>query len=201
MKIIDFVFYYVMKVFLKILLSLFYKVKINNPENIPKHGAALLAGNHTSWLDTLILSISTNRRIWFVTGDFILDVPIMKNIVQHLYILPMRRNAGKSGIKLAVNKLNEQKLVCIFPEGGLTPTGEIQRFRNGVSIIQKEANVPVVPFYLDGAIDAWSEFQPKFKMFCKMSVTFGEPFYPQQTKETDIANEIKEKVIALKANL
>ena len=125
----------------------------------------ILAGNHTSWIDTLVIVTAMKTKFWFVTGDFILDVPIMRDLVQHLYILPMRRKHGKEGINLAVNKLKEKKPVCIFPEGEITPTGEMLRFRNGVSIIQRASNAPIIPFYIAGASETWSIVQPKFKLF------------------------------------
>ncbi len=199
MKIIDFIFYYFMKLVILTAMRLLYKLEVKNAPKLNKNNKGVLfVGNHSSWFDTLILTYGVNHRIWFVTGDFILDVPVMRTLVKHLYILPMRKKHGKEGIELAINKLKEGKPVCIFPEGEITPTGEMLRFRSGVSVIQKEANVPIIPFYIDGASEAWSIVQPKLKFFKKITITFGEPYYPKQENNQDASQEIKEQVLLLK---
>lgn len=198
MKIIDFIFYYFMKSIILVLMKLFYKVEVKNAPKLGKNKGVLFVGNHSSWYDTLILTYGVGHRVWFVTGDFILNVPFMRTLVKHMYILPMRKSHGKEGIELAVNKLKEGRPVCIFPEGEITPTGEMLRFRSGVSVIQKNANVPIIPFYIDGASEAWSIVQPKLKLFMKMTITFGEPFYPKNENNNEASQEIKEKVVLLK---
>ena len=84
--------------------------------------------------------------------------------------------------------------VCIFPEGELTKNGELQRFRNGVSKIQHASNVPVIPFYVDGAYDIWSKKQKKQLFFKPIKLRFGKPFLPTAQSDTDVASEIKSKV-------
>ena len=198
MKIIDFIFYHFMKFVILTLMLLFYKVEVKNKPKLTRGKGVLFVGNHSSWYDTLILTYGVNHRIWFVTGDFILNVPVMRTLVRHMYILPMTKKHGKEGIKLAINKLKEGKPVCIFPEGEITPTGEMLRFRKGVSVIQKVANVPIIPFYIDGASEAWSIVQPKLKLFKKISITFGEPYYPKQENHSEASKEIQEQVLLLK---
>lgn len=198
MKVVDFFIYYFMKFIILTLMKLLYKVEVKNKPDLSKSKAFLFVGNHSSWFDTLILTYGVGHRVWFVTGDFILDVPVMRSLVKHMYILPMRKKHGKEGIELAVNKLKEGRPVCIFPEGEITPTGEMLRFRSGVSVIQKAANVPIIPFYIDGAADAWSIVQPKLKFFKKITISFGEPFYPQMENNNEASQEIKDKVVLLK---
>ena len=199
MNAFNWIFYNICKFTAFVLMKIFCRMEIRNKEVLPPHNkAVLLVGNHTSWLDKLLVSFATLRHTWFVTGDFILDVPVMNWIVKQVGIIQMRRGCGKQGIELAVNKLKEGKIVCIFPEGVLTSDGEIQRFRTGVGIIQKAAQVPVIPFYIDGAYDIWSFKYKLPRLFRKATITFGEPFLPQEEKESDIAQEIKAKVLELK---
>ena len=198
MKIFDFIFYHFMKFIILTLMKLFYKVEVKNAPKLTRGKGVLFVGNHSSWYDTLILTYGVNHRIWFVTGDFILNVPVMRSLVKHMYILPMTKKHGKEGIKLAVNKLKEGRPVCIFPEGEITPTGEMLRFRKGVSVIQKAADVPIIPFYIYGASEAWSIVQPKLKLFKKITIYFGEPYYPKEENYTDAAKEIQEQVLLLK---
>ena len=198
MKVFDFIFYYFMKLIILTLMKLLYKVEVKNRPDLSKSKAFLFVGNHSSWFDTMILTYGVGHRVWFLTGDFIFNVPVMRTLVKHMYIIPMRKNQGKESIELAVKKLHENRPVCIFPEGEITPTGEMLRFRSGVSVIQKNANVPIIPFYIDGASEAWSIVQPKLKFFKKITITFGEPFYPQKENNNEASQEIKDKVVLLK---
>ncbi len=197
MNLFDFIFYNTVKVFVNIFFRTAFRLEIKNSSLIPRKGGVLLVGNHSSWFDTLFLNCAIRRPLWFVTGEFILGVPILSEIVKHLCIIPIRKNSGTEGISATIKKLQEGNVVCIFPEGQLTRDGELQRFRNGVSVIQKETNLPIIPFYIRGAYETWSLGQKKPQFFRKVELILGEPFLPTQEKDSDIANEIREKVKSL----
>jgi len=197
MSTFGFLFYNFIKIAFGWIFALLYPFKVVNGSVIPKDGGALIVGNHSSWLDTLFLSVSMKRDLWFCTGDFILDVPVMGWLVKQLPVIPMRKNSGQKAIEQAVKKIQEGCVVCIFPEGTLTKDGNLQRFRNGIAHIQRQANVPLIPFYLHGAINTWSVLQKKPAFFKKVKLTYGEPFVPVSEKDGDIANEIRNKVLEL----
>ncbi len=198
MKVFDYLFYKFNRAWLISLVSSLVNIKTINNEFIPKTGGALLVGNHSSWIDTIVLSAATKRPIWFVTGPFILKVPVMGRLVRHLCIIPIDNKQGKKALDVAIQKVNEGNIVCIFPEGELTQSGEMLRFRHGVSVIQKQTNVPVVPFFLKGAYDVWSYKEKIPKLFRTVELIFDKPFIPVAEKEADITEEIKNKVVALK---
>lgn len=194
----DKIFYYTIKILMLTYMHLLYKLEVKGSCYVPKAGGVLLVGNHSSWIDTPILVNGINRRFWFVSGDFIMQYPIMQALLKHLFVIHLSKKDSKKGIAQTIEKLKEDEAVCIFPEGELTYTGETQRFRNGVSIIQKATNVPIVPFYIDGAFDIWSRKQTKQLFFKKIKLTFGEPFVPHAQTDKEIAVEIREKVLTLK---
>ena len=199
MKILDFILYNSVKSVGKILFRFLYEVEIVNEQAIPPKGGILLAGNHSSWLDTLFLNYAIKRPLYFVTGDFIFRAPILGKLVKHMGAIPMKKanDEDSLGLDTAIQKLKEGNVLCIFPEGKLSVTGELGRFRNGVSIIQKETGAKVVPFYLHGAIDTWSHKQKKIKFFKKIIVEFGDPILPTKEKDSEIAKEIQEQVFLL----
>lgn len=190
-------FYNCTRPILLLFLKLFYQVEIINKEVLPIDREVLLVGNHSSWIDTIILSSALSKPIWFLTGDFILNVPIMNFFVKKMCIIPMTKSHGIEGIENAIKKLKGKNAVCIFPEGFLTNDGKVQRFRKGVAKIQKKSNVPIIPFYIHGAYDIWSKKQKFPLFFKKIKLVFGEEFYPTKNKDVDIANEIRDKVIQL----
>ncbi|MCR4881283.1 MAG: 1-acyl-sn-glycerol-3-phosphate acyltransferase [bacterium] len=163
-------------------------------EIVPQKGGVLIVGNHSSWIDIPIVVNAVKRRFWFVSGDFILKNPIMATMLKHLCVIRLSKKNSKQGIDETVEKLKAGEAVCIFPEGELTKTGEMQRFRNGVVKIQQSANVPVIPFHIDGAFDVWSKKQTKQLFFKKIKIHFGKPFMPSAQGDAEIAAEIKSKV-------
>jgi len=141
--------YKLLKPFVVIFTRLLWKVSILNNKVIPKNGGALIVGNHSSWIDTLLLTSSCLKRpIWFFTGEFILKVPFMGALVRQLCIIPVDNKQGKIAVQQAIEKINSGQIVCIFPEGELTRTGDLLRFRKGVAVIQKATNAPVIPFFI-----------------------------------------------------
>ena len=197
-SIFDKIFYYSVKTVMHLYMRVLYDLRVFGKENVPEKGGVLLVGNHSSWIDIPIVVNGMKRRFWFVAGDFLMQNKIMAAIVKHLCVIHLSKKNSQKAIDETVEKLKAGEVVCIFPEGELTKTGEMQRFRNGVSKIQKEAGVPVVPFYVDGAFDIWSKKQKKQLFFKPIKLTFGKPFYPVSENDTEIASEIKEKVEFLK---
>ena len=175
-------------------MRILYRLEINGSQNVPQKGSMLLVGNHSSWIDIPIVVNGMKRRFWFVSGDFIMENKILAFLLKHLCVIRLSKKNSKLGIEETISKLNGGEAVCIFPEGELTKTGEMQRFRNGVVKIQKAANVPIIPFYIEGAFDAWSKKQKKQLFFKKIKITFGMPFKPTSDTDNDVAAEMKSKV-------
>ena len=145
---------FLMRLIVWFLISTIYRVKPKGMENIPHEGAALLCCNHISFVDPLILGGFIRRPVRFVMYYKIFNIPILKWIFKAAKAIPiagykedpeMYENAFAS-VKEA---LEDGDLVCIFPEGGLTPDGTIQEFKSGIERIIKETPVPVIPMALN----------------------------------------------------
>lgn len=182
--------YWFLIVTLKPIFWAVYRIKAINLDNIPKSGGVLLVGNHSSWFDTLFLTYVLKRPLWFFTGEFIFNVPIMGSLVKQLCVIQVKKNNSEEAIKSTVEKLNQGYQICIFPEGQLTKDGQLQRFRNGVSKIIKQSNATVIPFFIKGAYKSWGHGQKKPKFFQKITVKFGEKFTTTSSNDNEIANEL-----------
>ena len=193
----DFVFYNTAKFFVNRIMRILFKIKIVNNDVIPEKGGVLIVGNHSSWLDTLFLTCAVKRPLWFLTGEFVFNVPVLGEVVKHLCTIPVKKNKGKVGIELTVEKLKQGEVVCVFPEGQLTSDGELQKFKKGVSVIQRESDVKIIPFYITGAFDIWGKNKKLPKLFKSATVNFGEPFIPQNSEDKEISDEIRNKVLEL----
>jgi acyl-[acyl-carrier-protein]-phospholipid O-acyltransferase/long-chain-fatty-acid--[acyl-carrier-protein] ligase len=131
-----------------------YRVKVTGRENLPEKGGALLVANHVSWLDGILLLLASSRNIrmiaWadYVQGGFI-------GWLSRLFgVIPIKTTDGPKAIiqslKTAREAILNGELVCIFAEGEITRTGNLQPFQRGMMQIIKGTHAPVIPAYLDG---------------------------------------------------
>ena len=165
-----------------------YRVKVRGRENIPEHGGALLVANHVSWIDGLLLLIMSSRPIRFLAyADYVTTGPV--GWLAKLYgTIPIKAGSGPraliESLKRARSAVDGGELVCIFAEGALTRTGQLQPFQRGMMRIVDGVNAPVIPTYLGGLWGSIFSFYGG-KFFWKwprqwpypVSISFGEPIH------------------------
>lgn len=171
------------KLFIKI-----YRPTYINIDNIPKQEAVILAGNHTSKLDPLLLMSSTNRCIHFL-AKIELFKGIKKIFFQNLGLIPVdRKRKNPASLNQAINYLNSNKVIGIFPESTINKTQNIiMPFKYGAIKMAKETNCYIVPFSIT------KKYQP-FKK--SVTISFDKPY--KITGNIEEENKILEnKVINL----
>ncbi len=135
-------------------------------EKIPSKGACLLIANHVSYVDGLIIAAGCNRPVRFVIDGKIYRLPIINYFMRlnrAIPILPNKESVTKALDAIAAG-LADGDAICIFPEGQLTYTGSLSRFRPGVEWIVKRSPVPVYPI---GIVGLWgSVFSRKYRKSC-----------------------------------
>ncbi len=143
-----------------ILVSTFYRIRTTGVEHIPAEGPALLVCNHVSFVDAVVIMGESPRPIRFV-----MDLGIFRTPVLAWFF----RAAGAIGIASAKSDarmfakandlidaaLRDGDLVCIFPEGRITDTGEMYPFKQGAARIVERNAVAVVPMALRGLWGSW----------------------------------------------
>ena len=143
-----------------ILVSTFYRIRTTGIEHLPETGAALLVCNHVSFVDAVVIMGESPRPIRFVMDFRIFRQPLLASFF---------RAAGAIGIVSAkqderrftqANALIDEALangdlVCIFPEGRITDTGEMVPFKEGAVRIAERNRVPVIPMALRGLWGSW----------------------------------------------
>lgn len=121
-------------------------------ENIPKEGGAIIICNHVSYMDGLILNAASTRKLRFVIDDEIYQLPIVNYFMRLDRAIPILPQ--KDSVKKAIEKVNEGleagDLIAIFPEGQLTYTGHMIRFKFGIEWMLANNKVDVIPVALVG---------------------------------------------------
>ena len=135
-----------------------YRFKVQGDENLPTTGAAILACNHVSFVDAVLLMAASPRPIYFVMDHRIFKVPVLGwlfRLAKAIPIAPYKEDPAtyEAAFERAAQVLREGDLLAIFPEGGITKDGQLQEFKGGIMKIIESARAegieaPVIPMAL-----------------------------------------------------
>ncbi|MGQ9563836.1 MAG: acyl-[ACP]--phospholipid O-acyltransferase [Thermogutta sp.] len=129
-----------------------YRFRVVGIENIPASGPAIIVSNHLSWLDGMLIMLAMPRRIRMIAHVKYVSAPLIRALAKQagvITILPGAKSVAL-GIREARQALKNGELVGIFPEGGMTRTGQIRGFQPGFLKIARGLDVPIIPVYIDG---------------------------------------------------
>jgi len=175
-----------------LVINVVYRVRPTGLDNIPGHGPAVVVCNHVSFMDPIILGGSVRRPMRFVMWYKIFEMPILKLFFRTAKAIPIASaKEDKQLMDNAFEKVDAElaagNVVCIFPEGGITRDGEVQRFRPGIEKIIQRRAVPVVPASLGRLWGSWFSRRRTGgirkipgRLFARVPVTFGEPVPPSE---------------------
>lgn len=131
-----------------------YRVRIHGLSNVPETGGALLVSNHVSWVDGILLMTCAPRPIRFIAYADYVNHPRLNWLAKIFEVIPIKANAGPKALlqslKVARESVEQGHVVCIFAEGTLTRTGQLQPFQPGFLKIISGLSAPVIPVYLHG---------------------------------------------------
>ncbi len=171
-------------------INIVYRIRPIGLENIPQEGAAIVVCNHVSFMDPIILGGSVTRPMRFVMHYKIFQMPLLSFIFRTAKAIPIAsRSEDEDLMNSAFEKVDAElaagHIVCIFPEGGLTHDGEIQRFKPGIEKILARRPVPVIPVALGRLWGSWFSRRKSGgihripgRLFARVPVIFGEPVAP-----------------------
>ncbi len=174
-----------------VLVSVVYRIDRQGAQQIPESGPALIVSNHVSFVDALVLMAISPRPIRFVMDRSIFGLPVLSWLFRQVKAIPITSfKADPQLVEQAFARVSDElrdgQLVCIFPEGRITDSGELGAFRPGVTRILENDPVPVVPVALQGL---WGSFfsrkggpamtKPLRRgVFSRIGVNVGEPLAP-----------------------
>ncbi len=183
---------FLLRMLMRLLLSLFYRVRIFHIERLPETGPALLVANRASFVDMLFLSACTSRPIRFMMHEHYYRTPVLQLLYRSIGFLEVPSRRPKRLKQLIENTrqlLKNGELICVFPEDDITRNGTMSTFRDGVgNLLPEDVDIPIIPMRIGmtwGSIFSCSE-GGKFKLRMPRhhrhpaSVTIGEPM-PRDT--------------------
>jgi 1-acyl-sn-glycerol-3-phosphate acyltransferase len=141
------------------------KFTVSGVENVPKTGGAVIAVNHTGYLDFTYAGLPAflqgKRKVRFMAKKEVFDNKISGPIMRSLRHIPVDRAAGADSYRAAVEYLQRGELVGVYPEATISRSFEIKAFKSGAARMAQEAGVPIIPTVIWGAQRVWTKGHPK----------------------------------------
>lgn len=170
------------------LFRFLFKPTYIGTEKIPESGRVVLAGNHVHFMDCITLASSTNRVVHFLGKSELLEPPL-KRYFEPFGVIPVHRGQkDKAALASAIEVLEDDKVIGIFPEGKVKLKSEaeftVNPFKFGAVKMAEQTNCRIVPFAITG----------KYKIFRKsIKIQFFDPITVSGDLET-INNELMNTV-------
>ncbi|MCV7149834.1 lysophospholipid acyltransferase family protein [Mycolicibacterium pyrenivorans] len=133
-------------------------------EHLPASGGAVVAINHTGYVDFLpaaLAAMKRKRRLRFMIKAEMAEVGIVRWLIGHTGAIPVDRQAGAGAYAAAVESLRRGEIVGMYPEATISRSFELKEFKSGAVRMAMEADVPVVPVIVWGAHRLWTKDHPK----------------------------------------
>lgn len=163
------------------IMRLMFRPQVEGVENIPGDGPVILAGNHLTFIDSVIMPLNCDRQVFFIGKDEYVTGKGLKGRLMAWFftgvgMIPVDRDGGRGGVAALMTGrrvLDEGKVFGIYPEGTRSPDGRLYRGRTGIARLTLMTGAPVVPFAVIGT----DKLQPGgagLPRPGKVTVRFGE---------------------------
>lgn len=199
---------FIMRFIVWLLMHTVYRMRQRGLEHLPATGPGIVVSNHVSFVDALVLAAASRRPLRFVMDHAIFRLPVLRFVFRTARAIPIAsRKENPELLERAYGEIGRAldggDLVCLFPEGRITTTGEMNPFRPGIERIVARNPVPVVPVALRGL---WGSFfsrkdgramsRPFRRLWSRIEVVAGPPIPP----EAATAAVLEERVLALRGD-
>ncbi len=181
-----------------IIFKVSFRIKIRGKGNIPSKGPVVLASNHLSYLDPIVLVLVTPRRMNFMAKEELFKNSLFRLLITQLGAFPLKRERwDRSAYQRALAVLKGGGVLILFPEGTRSRDGKLGHLREGAVRIALRAGVPLVPVVIGGT----DKILPRGKRIIrlgKIKVQVGKPLAAVKLdKNKDFKREADEFVSSL----
>ena len=166
--------------FAKVFFRVLFRLKgwqIQGLENLPPNGPVILAINHVSFWDPVMVGCSLNRQVCYMAKEELFAIPLLGWAIRELGTFPVNRTHSDTGaIRQALAILKEERVLGLFPEGTRSKTGELQKGLPGIVLLMDKTKAPVVPIKVHGTKHLLT------RGWGKIGLVVGKPLTPDMLK-------------------
>lgn len=154
-------------------------------QHVPRTGGVILACNHQSFFDPILVGLPLSRECHFMARDSLFRDRYFRFLIEFLNAFPVRRAAADVGaIKESLRRLKQGAAIATFPEGTRTWDGSIIPLQPGIIAIAKRARCPVVPTVIEGPYEIWPRHR-RLPGRARVWVEYGRPVPAEQLAKMD----------------
>lgn len=174
-----------------IIFKVFFAVKIRGKENVPLKGGVILASNHLSYFDPIVLGLLTPRKINFMAKEELFENFFFRLLITKLGAFPVKRErVDKTVYQKVLDLLKKGELLVLFPEGTRSWEGKLGRLQQGTARIALRANVPLVPVIIRGTEKVLPRGKKMIRL-TKIETRIGEPLRGKKSKKEDVKRAVE----------
>jgi len=187
--------YYLSLLVLRTIDLVYCRSKVTGKENIPSRGGCILACNHISNLDPVILGTTTWRYLNFMAKEELFRNKFMSWYWHQVGAFPIRRgDADFRAVREAIRRLKMGRLLVMFPEGTRGAADRVKKINPGIGLLVKSSGAPVIPVHIKGTDGALPN-SAKWLTFHPVSIHLGEPLtFSKDLSNLEIAESIMDKI-------
>ncbi|MYL32728.1 1-acyl-sn-glycerol-3-phosphate acyltransferase [Pontibacillus yanchengensis] len=143
-----------------------YRIKVEGKENIPSDGPVIICSNHISNMDPVIVGITNSRDIYFMAKEELFKNKFLGGLLRRVHAFPIKRGMkDRQALRKAMDVLNDNQALGVFPEGTRSKTGELSRGLAGAGFFALRSEATVIPCAIVGS---YKSKQP-------LRVVYGKP--------------------------
>lgn len=175
----------------------YFRLRVEGAERLPAAGACIIAANHVSYIDPIMLWMACPRHVRFIVDRGQYQRPIVHWVAVHTGAIPVENDPRDLGsLRRALLALKQGAALGIFPEGGRSDDGSLKAGKSGAALLALRAGVPLVPAGIVGAFAAYSRHH-RLPRPGPILVRFGEPLELPEAWRGHAAKDHLEEATAL----
>lgn len=143
---------------------------------MPRKGGVLILSNHISDIDPILVQLACRRTIHFMAKSELFEIKLLGPLIRWFRTFPVKRGEpDRAALRHAIELLKLGEAVCIFPEGELSQSGELQALQRGAALVVRKAGSPVICCGLQrtNRILPYGSFRPRISL-CLTKAAWGE---------------------------
>ncbi|MGI6075613.1 MAG: lysophospholipid acyltransferase family protein [Pyramidobacter sp.] len=189
--------YYTIKALCIVVLKVYSRLKVTGRELIPEKRPVIVAANHTSNLDPVVVGCVFPGRLRPLgkVELFRINRPFTW-LMNNLGVIPLDRESGASAamaLKDFLGLLKNGENLMIFPEGGRSLDGRLKPLEGGTAVLSVSTGAPIVPLYISGAFESMPVGAKTIKRH-PIAVRFGNPIFPLPKEKRGTSKEERERI-------
>lgn len=192
--------YYFIGNLLRLVFRFYTHWQVIGLENVPPKGGVLLASNHASYLDPMLIGAALYgyRPPWLMGKSDMWQNRMLGYVNDRVKGFPVRRNApDRAALRRVLDWLAQGEAVAMFPEGERTRTGKLNPAQPGITLLIQKSGVPVVPVACLGTYEMWPTNRKSIRR-TPLKIVFGKPMtFPPEASREQVTTAIMAAIAAL----